>query len=159
MEVQGIKVTLGETNVNIINAYIPPSSSCDSNYTASISNLLKLEDSIIVGDFNAHHSLWHSKLQADTRGNIIANKIDDSNQVVLNEKLDTRITKNCESSPDISLASPSIAMNIDWHTEQALGSDHLPIILTLNSEHTPSYSTRQTFINFRKADWQSFKED
>ena len=159
LEVQGIKVTLGETNINIINTYIPPSSSCDSNYTASISNLLKLEDSIIVGDFNAHHSLWHSKLQADTRGNIIANEIDDSNQVVLNEKLDTRITKTCESSPDISLASPSIAMNIDWHTEQALGSDHLPIILTLNCEHTPSYSTRQTFINFRKADWQSFKED
>ena len=52
LEVQGIKVTLGETNVNIINTYIPPSSSCDSNYTASISNLLKLEDSIIVGDFN-----------------------------------------------------------------------------------------------------------
>ena len=97
LEVQGIKVTLGETNVNIINTYIPPSSSCDSNYTASISSLLKLEDSIIVADFNAHHSLWHSILQADTRGNIIANEIDDSNQVVLNEKLDTRITKNCES--------------------------------------------------------------
>ena len=54
LEVQGIKVTLGETNINIINTYIPPSSSCDSNYTASISNLLKLEDSIIVGDFTMH---------------------------------------------------------------------------------------------------------
>ena len=51
LEVQGIKVTQGETNNNRINTYIPPSSSCDSNYTASISNLLKLEDSIIVGDF------------------------------------------------------------------------------------------------------------
>ena len=97
-------------------------------------NYFELEDCIIVGDFNAHSPLWHSKLPEDTGGNNIASEIDLSNHVVLNEKASTRVTDSCESSPDIRRASSRLAMNIGWRTEYALGSDHLSIVLSITCD-------------------------
>ena len=82
------------------------------------------------------------EITEDTRGNTIASEIDLSNHVVLNEKASTRLTGSCKSSPDISLASANIAMKIDWRTEYALGSDHLPIAPSITCDH---HTTPQSF--------------
>ena len=156
-EVQAIKLRR-KNNITLVNVYIPPSSSCENNFNATLKNLIALDDSIIVGDINAHNPLWHSKLQCDARGNNIPAEIDNSNHVVLNEKAHTRITEQCKSSPDISLASSSVAMNLDWRTELALGSDHLPIILSVNCDTRLQETSKRTF-NFRKSNWEGFRED
>ena len=118
-------LTRGGNNIKQVNTYIQISSSCDARYKTSIIKLHELEGCIIVGDFNAHSLLWHSKLPEDTRGNKIASEIALCNHVVLNDKASTRVTDSCISSPDISSASSSLAMKIDWRTQYALGSDHL----------------------------------
>ena len=59
----GIKILSGENHMNLNNVYIPPPLSCDSGYTASINQLLNFEDSLILGDFNAHNPLWFSEFR------------------------------------------------------------------------------------------------
>jgi hypothetical protein len=48
-------------------------------YKANITHLLELDNGIIIGDFNAHHPLWHSNLNPDQRGEDIVDQIDVSN--------------------------------------------------------------------------------
>ena len=58
LEAQSIEVFTGNDNITITNLYIPPHSSCVTGYTPSICQLLN-KNTIVVGDFNAHHPLWH----------------------------------------------------------------------------------------------------
>ena len=74
IEIQAISVD----NLNIINIYIPPNSSCSQNYSASLLPILQYKDSLILGDINAHDPLWYSQLN-DERGNNIAEEISNSN--------------------------------------------------------------------------------
>ena len=75
----------------------------------------------ILGDFNAYSPLWHSKLPGETKGNNIASEIHISNHAVLNETARTKAKNSCKNYPDISLASSSIAMNLDWRPVYKLG--------------------------------------
>lgn len=63
IEQMGIKVTMGNDTIMLVNVYIPPISSCSPNYSASIRHLLDLKDCIIMGDINAHHEAWYSAFQ------------------------------------------------------------------------------------------------
>ena len=40
--------------------YIPPASFCMGGYLPSLDHLMMMTDTIILGDFNAHHSAWYS---------------------------------------------------------------------------------------------------
>ena len=57
-----VELTAVCNKIKLMNTYIPPSSSCYAGYKTSVSKLLELDYSIIVGDFRAHKPLWHSKL-------------------------------------------------------------------------------------------------
>ena len=59
MESQVIKIEFDNTNLHVANVYIPPTSSCPNDYTASIKSLLNLENAVILGDLNAHDEMWH----------------------------------------------------------------------------------------------------
>ena len=50
-----IKADIGNTKWIISNIYIPPASSCSNGYQSSIEHLLMTQDTLILGDFNAHH--------------------------------------------------------------------------------------------------------
>ena len=153
----GIKVD----NLTIINLYIPPTTSCSTpNYSASLARYLQNEDTLIVGDFNAHDPLWHSTL-TDPRGNDFADEIGDLDFGVLNENVPTRIPTNQDqqpTSPDVSLASLSLLPYSSWETHTTFSSDHLPIVITLDTEIKIQNSEKRTFTNFKKADWEKFKE-
>ena len=156
-----ISINGNNTQLMIRNIYIPPSSSCSSNYRAPSYNILEgLNDtSIILGDMNAHHSFWHSQAAEDIRGRDIAETINASEYGILNEDTPTRITSNCKSSPDLSLATAALLPTCAWSTLTTLGSDHLPIIITLSTEDIKKIKApNRTFINFKKADWAGFKE-
>lgn len=167
LEQQAIEVRQGQTSVIIGNIYCPPASSCSAGHELSLSHLLALDNTILVGDINAHHHLWHSAVARDARGNLLAQEIEDSSFAVLNEDLPTRVTSRTIggiaramiSSPDITLATENLIMDADWKTEAALGSDHLAILVSLQREEETTTSPARTFINFRKANWEGFRED
>ena len=55
-----ITAKLGNTDLIITNVYIPPESSCTGGYNPSLGHLMMTTDTLILGDFNAHHSSWYS---------------------------------------------------------------------------------------------------
>ena len=146
-------------NLTITNLYIPPTSSCNTpGYQPSISPYLPVGEALVLGDLNAHDALWHSQLQ-DARGTAIAEEIGDSNLATINEDTHTRLPPNengLPSSPDVSLASLSLLPYASWESHSELGSDHLPLTITLATDITTIPSEKKTFLNFRKANWAKF---
>ena len=123
-ELQHIKIHLANhKHLNIFNIYIPPRDTTNPDHSNSqeditncMTHILKTNNTILTGDFNAHHTLWHSPT-TDNSGTLIADLINSSNQIVLNTNTPTRIPTNRNqqaTSPDISTASNTIYNNITW---------------------------------------------
>ena len=84
LEDLSIEDELGNTKLIISNVYIPPASYCSNGYHSSIEHLLTTPDTLILGDFNAHHPSWYSR-STDTRGRKkMADSINGSDYGILN---------------------------------------------------------------------------
>ena len=72
----------------------------------------------------------------------------------------TRLPGNADpSSPDVSLASPSLITSSDWQTQTTLSSDHLPILIRLQTTVTTSPALHRTFVNLKKANWVRYRQE
>ena len=116
---------------------------------------------MILGDWNAHHSAWHSPWD-DNRGDKIADVIENSDLCVLNEDSHTRLPTGANnnqraSSPDVSLISAHLALSVDWSVSLDLTSDHLPIVISFDDD-TPLPRFHQ-FTNYKKANWRGYKNE
>ena len=69
-------VKCGTAEEEVLNVHIPPINSCEPRYLPDISPLLVGNNRLVLGDFNAHHELWHSVLGNDQRGSALAEQID-----------------------------------------------------------------------------------
>lgn len=78
IELQSIALSTVYSEIIVHNIYIPPVSSCDAGYNASIKHLLNSDNTLIVGDINAHHESWHSNSLPDHRGRAIYEQIENS---------------------------------------------------------------------------------
>ena len=129
LEELAIEAEIGNTKLIISNIYIHSASSGSNVYQSSIEHFLTTKDSLILGDFNAHHPSWYSR-STDTRGRKIADSINGSDHGILNWDTPTRFPPNAEpSSPDVSLASASLITSCSWPTLSTLSSNHLPILI------------------------------
>ena len=158
---QGISIAMpNRQQLHTYNIYIPPRSSCSAGHNTSIAHLLSNKEmSLIVGDINADHSRWDTNTSKHERGEQLADKIDAAHYTILSENEATRLPTNGRStSPDISLASNNIAQLSDWSASTSLATDHLPIIITMNSELSTIDGPRRIYINFKKADWARYAE-
>ncbi|KAH7711067.1 putative reverse transcriptase - house mosquito [Aphelenchoides avenae] len=160
LEQMAVDVATKSGHLTIVNVYIPPDSSCEPGYKPSLAHLLEdgdTSDTLVLGDLNAHDPLWHST-RADARGSALSEEMLDSNYGVLNEDAPTRLPSAGEpTSPDVSLASSSLLTSAEWQTLVALGSDHLPILITLQSSVEGLFTPRTTYVNIGKADWPAFR--
>ena len=150
-----IETTFNDIHIKIVNLYVPPHSSCPPNFRASVLPLLD-DNTLILGDINGHCDLW-SPGNSDARGDLLSDEIENNNFVVLNNPdIPTRPSSN--SSPDVSFASSSIALNFDWNVQTTLNSDHLPISICIDDD-TPAVRPRRSFTNFRRANWDGFRSE
>ena len=152
LEQQGISITIpNRQQLHIHNIYIPPRSSCSAGHSASIAHLhSNNEMSLIVGDINAHHPRLDTNTNKDERGEQLADEIDAADYVILNENDATRLpTNGWSTSPLIRLASNDIALLLDWSVSTSLASDHLTILITINSELSTIDGPRRAYINFK----------
>ena len=156
-EAQGIAIK-GDKEVHLYNVYIPPVSGCSRGFRPQLDELFDSRHAIIMGDFKAHHSTWRSALAEDTTGQLLADTLDSNTCVVHNGDEPTRAASNGTlSSPDITIASASVATTANWSTETALNSDHKRIIVELQIQESTVNSERRKYMNFAKADWDGFK--
>ena len=61
------------------------------------------------------------------------------------------------SSPDITLATSDLASRLTWTVAESIGSDHLPIHISLEVAVPPLRRGKGSF-NFKKADWEGFRK-
>ena len=116
-------------------------------------------DTLILGDFNAHHLPWYSS-STDTRGTLLENVVSGSYFGILNWDSPTRLPGNPNpSSPDVSLASASLITSTNWQTKTNLGSDHLPILISLQMDHTINPIPHRTSFNLKKANWDRYSRE
>ena len=161
-EQQQISINTDNNKLYITNLYVPPASSTTDPRNFTMQNILKDDDEnrIIMGDINAHDPLWYSKL-SDSRGASIAEEINNTKYIVLNEDTCTRLPRNGQpTSPDITIISQSLALTTTWSTTVSLNSDHLPITTSIEINNNNKTTTEnRKFINFAKANWTGFKEE
>ena len=148
--------------MSFLNVYTPPirSSPTDGKTDSfSPSILPSSRNFFILGDFNCHHPLWDSRGTSDPCREEVFDWVISSDLLPLNDP-DTptllRCSSGSRSSSDISFAPSTLAFSCSWEVLEDLGSDHLPILLSIPlspvfrpNEHPPSF-------NFQKAHWDGF---
>ena len=93
---------------------------------------------ILVGDFNAHSSMWGS-MTTDTRGQIIEDFIMTNDICILNTNAPTYCTPSTGkmSCLDLAFCSSDLYIHLNWEVhDNPYGSDHLPCLIHL-TQPTP----------------------
>ena len=162
-ESTSFRVRLDKKNwVHISNVYVPPANSIGQEIQFTPDAIPTFESSIICGDFNGHTSLWDPNQPTDSRGDQILDWMIDNSLESLNDGSATRssrITAN-PSSPDISLIGSKWSGKCTWTVEEDIGgSDHLPILITLNigTQHQ-SIRGKKPRWKTNGVDWEKFAE-
>ena len=148
------------TDLIITNVYIPPASSCTTGgYNPSLGHLMMTTDTLLLGDFNAHHSSWYSS-STYLRGTMLESMVFGSNFGILNWDSPTRLPCNANpSSLDVSLASSSLITYTNWQMKTNLGSDHLPILISLQIYVTINPIQHRSSINLKRENWDRYSRE
>ena len=168
-EAQLLKIQLHlqpKVSITLSNLYLTPQhlpvNEDDSITRKYLTEALK-EDAIVVSDINGHSEDWYSESQTDHRGTTIEEILSFSDALIINEDVPTRKPFNRgnnniqDTAPDITAIPAKYAAFTQWETVTQLSSDHLPIIITINSA-TTNKKKNKTFTNYKKAKWKEFKE-
>ena len=89
------------------------------------------------GEHDQLHQLRHSQLDTPTR----------------------QPSNATPSSPNVSLASASFIISSNWQTKTILGSDHLPILISLQMTSFSTPSLYRNYVNHKKANWEIYSKD
>ena len=154
----GVNISLNHSSsVSFLNVYAPPicSSPTDGRTDSFSPSILPSSRNLfILGDFNCHHSLWDLRVTSDPRGEEVFDWVISSDLLPLNDP-DTP-TLFHRSSPDISFSLSSLTLSCSWEVLQDLGSDHLPIFLSIPLSPVSRPNERPPSFNFQKARWEGF---
>ena len=61
--------------------------------------------------------------------------------------------------PDVSLVSASLITSTNWQTKTNIGSDHLPILISLWMDPIINPIPHRTSFNLRKANWDIYRKE
>ena len=159
----GVNIFLNNSSsLSFFNVYALPFSSSPTdgrNDSFSLSNLLSSRNFFILGDFNCHHSLWDSRGTSKLREGHVFDWVISSGLLPFNDpdKL-TLLHRFCSSrsSHDISFAPSSLVFSCSGEVLQNLGSDHLPILLSIPLSPVFRSNKRSPSFNFQKARCDDF---
>ena len=151
-----IKLKLQQQQIYISNIYNPPKTKLnedDYQLMAARPNL------ILLGDLNAHHPMLMKGDETNTEGLALEKLIEDNDLVLKNDGTGTFLKKDgTRSALDVTLASCSVSMKLSWTViEDCMGSDHLPILISLNEPAEREDITASKYL-YKRADWTSFRE-
>ena len=151
-----IKMSQTES-LKIYNVYYP--NGCSDQDTRWISDL-QGENILLVGDFNAHHAMWGGTGTTTSRGGQwLHDHVTQSNLCLINDGSFTHIPDRTDQRPsiiDLSFISSELLFDSDWEAiGDPLGSDHLPLKITISSLST-SIDKSEMKYNYTKADWPAF---
>jgi hypothetical protein len=139
---------------NVCTYYNPPKHYTDDKVFDRLKNLSG--PTFLLGDLNCKNEFWGST-KDDKYGNKLLQSLNDNMLVVLNNGDKTRCNPftGKEETLDLAVCNTE-ALNYfsEFHTEGDVGSDHIPIILTLSLN---SAKTTQDYRKIEDTDWGIFK--
>ena len=153
MECLPIEIGSKVNPLKIINVYIPPTPEIDKK---DYVHLFTGNNTVIVGDLNAHHPLWHHT-EINKRGKIVEELMEDNNFVILNTGQPTHQKHlGGMNTLDLSIVSQNLSTKCSWHVHNdTIGSDHLPTFTCINHPLCLEDETEPKW-NHKKADWSKF---
>ena len=161
LEANGIKITLNNRNINIINIYHWAEQKVQPE---DLNKLLQISDTstIFLGDFNAHHPTWSIDDKIDNHGKLISEWIETNDLVLLNSNQPTRYDKINQkmSAIDLTICTADLAQSTQWEVHDVpLGSDHFPINITIGNTNVPIQTENQEpkFL-YNEANWDQFQD-
>ena len=152
-----VKVMLQDRDITVANCYCPPDRDLKLHTIP-----LRENGFLAVGDFNGHSPSWGYQ-DLNSRGEQIEDWMLDSQLILINKPDDkptclSRAWKTT-SHPDLAMATEDIHKQCARSVEDQLGgSDHLPILLHLTSTGPPPTARKVPSWNFKRANWQKYKE-
>lgn len=156
-EINAVGVNL--LGIDIISIYIPSPNPLCFQFIKNICAVRK--PTIILGDFNCHHSLWGSD-HCDGPGLDLVDLIDDVGLCVINSGLETRLPRpgHSRSCVDLTLCSASLTGQLEWRRlDLTHGSDHYPICSTLINRSLPK-TGKPPLLKYKLPDakWDSYSQ-
>lgn len=147
LETTRIVLDLDHSKLVLIGGYLPPTGTLDKD------ELLKVLDTkqptILAGDLNAKHVDWHSKV-TNAKGRTLRDISDNNNLVVIAPRDPTHIGFYGTDVLDIAILK-DIRQHWTLQTEHELTSDHLPVVMELQTQIPHHLQT----IQF--TDWKLFQ--
>lgn len=146
-----MRIRIDKRTIQIVNAYLP----ADENIP--VSNFLQLfasKKAILLGDFNAAHPLWGSRIPNE-RGGDLPEAIDEANMAALNDYHTTHVALNSTSNIlDFSMDTADITTRLVVDVLSDLsGSDHFLSLKTFQHGKILIASVHLIY-NFIRADWE-----
>jgi len=139
----------------VCSIYLPP------NDPVSFEDLSEVIDQlpqpfIIMGDFNARHTIWGDN-NINVKGRMIERVLLELPIIILNDNRPTHfhIQTDSLSNIDLTLCSPEVGPDFEWQVSCDLyGSDHFPVRLFCNQRQPRLTAPR--FI-YERANWTTFR--
>ena len=142
----------------LVSIYIPPRTNISKTDLEKLYVQLP-QPVILTGDFNGHSNLWDNDYMQSPckQGAQIEEFIQDNDLFILNDGTETfHSTKETFSAIDLTLSSPSIALDFNWKTHK-VDRDHFQIfIIPKTNNFNGEY--RQQYI-LRNANWELFNSN
>ena len=152
------KVTMwygGNNKITVYNVYCPPSTTL--NFQEQSPSFKK---TVIAGDLNGHSPLW-GYTDRDNTGKKIEELCQSTNLILLqNENSAPTLLHRRHGTlhrPDLTLVSADLENHCSEEVLEDIASDHRPI-LTKIKILKQTHKKRRTRWNFKKANWDLFKE-
>ena len=156
MEYNALKIVKENHELILVSEYNPP----DNNLSyPQISKFFKELESfkkvIISGDLNAQHSACGSDWNNANGKNLTKSLEDALHLHIVNSGAVTRM-HSMKSAPDVTIVSSDLVDQVIWEVgEDSLGSDHLPVSITLPN-HKFHADRVPTKLNLSPIDWDTF---
>lgn len=160
VEMCGIEINNFDTPLEIIACYRPPGiNHTQEQWHSIIQKVNTNKSSLLVGDFNAHHTYWNCHT-TDVNGTRLSNAIDEHNLFLHNVDSHTYIDihRDYKSNLDLVLSSTlaSDITNVNV-LDETWGSDHFPIQITVDvNKHV--YTKKTYKIKSTRTDWNKVNE-
>ena len=152
-------------DLTVINVYAPPARWTAGQGTQEQGfqpvGIGLVHPAVVCGDFNAHSLSWDPHQPETALGEAIEDWAVDNGLAILNDGAHTRQNPSTGgvSAPDVAMISRTLlrSRDVTWATQRGLGSDHLPILVTMSSSvQRPRREGRGRFSH-RSADWPQFR--
>lgn len=139
------------SNIVLSNVYMPRA---NRFLRPDIKNLLKINNHIIAGDFNAIHSNWSEGIE-NVAGRLLVDILPFNNNILCAPDSHTHTHHNGSCSTIDFLITNSLLYNDDIEIENGLCSDHLPVRFSIGASAV--CAAKKTVYDYDRADWVSYE--